>query len=632
MNQKEESPQKGGAEPRGGAESLGNTEPRSGADPSASASGQQGAKKRNPIATLLDFAGPRKVLTYIGCVLSAISMLVSFGPYVCIWLVARDLIVVAPNWAAATNIAMYGWWALGFAVLSILLYFVGLMCTHLAAFRCAANMRKQSTEHLMHVSLGYFDTHASGALRRVVDGCAAETEGLLAHKLPDTAGSIAMIIGMLVLFFVFDWRLGLVCLIPVILSIVCMFYMMGGRGMDFMTKYMDSLVKMNKTGTEYVRGIPVVKVFQQTVYSFKAFHDAIEEFTQLAQDYAVKWCQLPQSLSLTVINGVALFLVPAAILLIPGEGNMATFLANFTFYAIFTAVIPTAMTRVMFMSDAVQSATDAVNRVESVLAAPVISAPKNPQKPASNSVVFDDVSFTYEGSDVPALSHVSFEVPAGSTVALVGPSGGGKTTAASLVPRFWDVDSGSVRMGGIDVRDMDPHDLMERVAFVFQANRLFKQSIFENVRAARPQATREEVMEALHAAQCDDIIEKLPNGIDTVFGSDGVHLSGGEAQRIMLARAILKQAEVVVLDEATAFADPENEALIQKAFAKLAAGRTVLMIAHRLSTVRNADKIIVLSQGEVAEQGTHDELIAAGGIYARMWADYEQAANWKIAS
>lgn len=632
MNQKEESPQKGGAEPRSGAKSLGNTELRSGADPSASASSQQGAKKRNPIATLLDFAGPRKVLTYIGCVLSAISMLVSFGPYVCIWLVARDLIAVAPNWAAATNIAMYGWWALGFAVLSILLYFVGLMCTHLAAFRCAANMRKQSTEHLMHVSLGYFDTHASGALRRVVDGCAAETEGLLAHKLPDTAGSIAMIIGMLVLFFVFDWRLGLVCLIPVILSIVCMFYMMGGRGMDFMTKYMDSLVKMNKTGTEYVRGIPVVKVFQQTVYSFKAFHDAIEEFTKLAQDYAVKWCQLPQSLSLTVINGVALFLVPAAILLIPGEGNMATFLANFAFYAIFTAVIPTAMTRVMFMSDAVQSATDAVNRVESVLAAPVISAPKNPQKPASNSVVFDDVSFTYEGSDVPALSHVSFEVPAGSTVALVGPSGGGKTTAASLVPRFWDVESGSVRMGGIDVRDMDPHDLMECVAFVFQANRLFKQSIFENVRAARPQATREEVMEALHAAQCDDIIEKLPNGIDTVFGSDGVHLSGGEAQRIMLARAILKQAEVVVLDEATAFADPENEALIQKAFARLAAGRTVLMIAHRLSTVRNADKIIVLSQGEVAEQGTHDELIAAGGIYARMWADYEQAANWKIAS
>ncbi len=595
------------------------------------------ARGKGAVGRLLAFAGPRKALTYLGCALSAVSMLVSFGPYVCIWLVARDLIAVAPDWGAATGIASYGWWAFGLATASILIYFAGLMCTHLAAFRCASNMRKRTTDHLMHASLGYFDTHASGALRRVVDGCAAETEGLLAHKLPDTAGSIAMIVGMLVLFFVFDWRLGLACLVAVIISLGCMFYMMGGRGMDFMTRYMESLVKMNKTGTEYVRGIPVVKVFQQTVYSFRAFHDAIEEFTRLAQDYAVKWCQTPQSLSLTIINGVAIFLVPAAILVAPGEGDFARFLANFAFYAIFSAVIPTAMTRVMFMSEAFQSAADAVSRVEEVLAAPVISAPAVPRSPEGNAIRFEDVTFSYEGADASALDHVSFEVPAGATVALVGPSGGGKTTAASLVPRFWDVDAGRVTLGGVDVREMDPHDLMDRVAFVFQANRPFRQTILENVRAARPEAAREEVLAALEAAQCADILEKLPQGADTLVGTGGTHLSGGEVQRLMIARAILKDAPVVVLDEATAFADPENEVKIQAAFKRLARGRdgsarTVLMIAHRLSTVRNADKIVVLDAGRVVEQGTHDELLAAGGLYARMWADYEKSVSWRITS
>ena len=603
----------------------------------ASSSGAGASKTPNPLTQLLGFAGERRMLTYLGCALSAVSMLVSFGPYICIWFVARDLIAVAPNWDAATGIAAYGWWAFGLAVASILIYFAGLMCTHLAAFRCASNMRKRATDHLMHASLGYFDTHASGALRRVVDGCAAETEALLAHKLPDTAGSVAMIIGMLALFFVFDWRLGLACLASVVISLACMFYMMGGRGMDFMTRYMESLVKMNKTGTEYVRGIPVVKVFQQTVYSFRAFHDAIEEFTRLAQDYAVKWCQTPQSLSLTVINGLAMFLAPAAILIASGEDNFAVFLTNFAFYTIFSAVIPTAMTRVMFISDAVQSAADAVTRVSEVLAAPVIEAPSSPKTPQGNAIRFEDVSFTYEGAEQPALDHVSFEVPAGSTVALVGPSGGGKTTAASLVPRFWDTGSGRVEVGGVDVRNIDPHVLMDRVAFVFQANRPFKETILENVRAPRPDASRDEVLEALSAAQCDDILEKLPQGVDTLVGAGGTYLSGGEVQRLMIARAILKDAPVVVLDEATAFADPENEAKIQAAFKRLARGRdgeprTVLMIAHRLSTVRGADKIIVLDQGHVAEQGTHDELVQAGGLYARMWADYERSVSWRISS
>ena len=592
---------------------------------------QKSGEKRGNIAQLLDFAGNRKILTYIGCALSALSMLVSFAPYLCIWLVARDLLAVAPNWSEASNIGNYGWAALVFAIISIVLYFAALMCTHLAAFRCASNMRKQTTEHLMNTALGYFDTHASGALRRVVDGCASETEGLLAHKIPDTAGSLAMIVGMLVLFFIFDWRLGLVCLVPVIISILCMFYMMGGRGMEFMTKYQDALVRMNQTGTEYVRGIPVVKVFQQTVYSFKAFYDAIQDFSHMAREYAVTWCRIPQSLSLTVINGAVVFLIPIVLLLLPGETNWGVFIADVAFYAIFTAIIPTAMTRVMFMSEAAQVSADALQRVKGILKAPIIEPVSEEKMPVDASIVFDRVSFAYEGSDRNALEEVTFSVPSGSTVALVGPSGSGKSSAAALVPRFWDVLQGSVSVGGVDVRAVDPKVLMDKVAFVFQSNRLFKQSILENVRASRPDATREEVLEALHAAQCDDIIAKLPEDIDTVYGAKNVYLSGGEVQRLMLARAILKQADIVVLDEATAFADPENEALIQKAFNKLTQGRTVLMIAHRLSTVRNADCIVVLSEGRVAEQGTHEELLDHGGLYARMWADYERAATWRIA-
>ena len=590
-------------------------------------------KKQSDVAVLLEYAGSYKGLTFLGLGLSALAMILGMAPYICIWLVARDLIAAAPDWTSASGIARYGWMAFGFAVAGIAVYFAALMCTHLAAFRTASNIRKQGMAHLMKTPLGFFDANASGLIRNRLDGAASETETLLAHNLADIVGSTAMVISMIVLMFVFDWRMGASCLLAAVVSIAAMFTMMGGRNARLMAEYQAAQDVMSKAGTEYVRGIPVVKVFQQTVYSFRAFKQAIEDYSAKAKHYQGDVCQVPQSVNLTFTEGAFVFLVPVACVLAPGAlkaGNFAGFVTDFAFYAVFSAVISTALARIMFAASGTMLASTALSRIDQVMSAPMLKITDHPQMPKDNSVEFKDVTFTYDGSEIPALDHVSFRVEPGQTVALVGPSGGGKTTAASLIPRFWDVSSGAVEVGGVDVREADPHVLMDRVAFVFQNDRLFKASILENVRAARPDATRDEVQAALSAAQCGDILEKLPDGMDTVIGTEGTYLSGGEQQRVALARAILKNAPIVVLDEATAFADPENEALIQKAFAVLTKDRTVIMIAHRLSTVVGADKIIVMDKGHVAEEGTHAQLAAAGGLYAKMWADYNQAASWRI--
>lgn len=581
----------------------------------------------------MEYTGNYRGLLYSGLFLSAISMVLGMAPYICIWLVIRDLVSVAPNWTQATEIAQYGWMAFAFAVGGILIYFFALMCTHLAAFRTSSNIRKRGMAHLMKTPLGFFDNNASGLLRNRLDGTASETETLLAHNLADIVGTVAMFIAMLVLMFVFDWRMGAACLLAAVISLLSMFTMMGGKNAKLMQEYQAAQDTMSKAGTEYVRGIPVVKVFQQTVYSFKAFKQAIEDYSEKAEKYTDGVCRMPQSVNLTFTEGAFVFLIPVALFLAPSalnSGNFAGFVTNFAFYAVFSAIISTALAKIMFAASGSMLAQTALKRIDTVMNAPVLEITENPKTPNGNKVEFNDVSFTYEGADHPALSHVSFVAESGQTVALVGPSGGGKTTAASLIPRFWDVSEGAVKVGGIDVREVDPHVLMEHIAFVFQNNRLFKTSIIENVRAARPGASREEVQKALEAAQCMDIIDKLPNGMDTAIGSEGTYLSGGEQQRIALARAILKDAPIVVLDEATAFADPENEVLIQKAFATLTRGKTVIMIAHRLSTVTRADKIIVLDGGQVAEEGTHEELIEKSGLYARMWNEYNQAAKWKI--
>lgn len=592
-------------------------------------------KKQNAIIALLGYAGNYKVLTFIGLTLSAISMLCSIVPYVCIWLVAKDLITAVSDFSKVQNVETYGWIAFGFAVLGIVLYFIGLICTHLAAFRTAENIRKIGMNHIMKAPLGYFDNNASGLIRGRLDSAANDTETLLAHNLADIVGTIVLFVGMVILMFIFDWRMGAACLLSAVISIIAMFSMMGGKNAQLMAEYQAAQDRMTKAGTEYVRGIPVVKIFQQTVYSFKTFKKAIEEYSDKAEYYQAKVCRVPQSINLTFTEGAFIFLVPIAIFLIPGalhSGNFSDFITNFVFYAVFSAIISTSLAKIMFASSGIMLASTALSRIDLVMKAPTLEKCVNPKEPEDNSVVFKDVSFTYTGSSTPALSHISFRVEPGQTVALVGPSGGGKTTAASLIPRFWDVDEGVVAVGNVNVKEIDQHVLMEQVAFVFQNTKLFKTSILENVKIANPNASNDDVMQALKAARCEDIIEKLPNGVNTIIGNEGTYLSGGEQQRIALARAILKNAPIVVLDEATAFADPENEVLIQKALSVLCKDRTVIMIAHRLSTVVNADRIIVLEEGHIIEEGTHKELLDKNGLYHKMWTDYNQAVKWKITS
>lgn len=587
------------------------------------------------VLALLRFAGPRRKLAFVGTFLAALNGVLTVVPLVLVWFVLRDFVAVAPHWELAADAALWAWLAFGAAFLGLAVYFGALMLTHTAAFRVAANMRKRCLAHVARVPLGYFDANASGHLRRVIDGCAGQTEDVIAHKMPDFVASLTAPVAFLVAIFSFDWVMGLVCLVPVIVSFFAMWWMMGreveGGGRHFMALYQNALNRMSTAATEYVRGIPVVKVFQQTVHSFRAFHEAIVDYRDMATNY-VRSCRMPQVAQLTAINGTFAVLVPAAILLAYHASDFGLFFTDFLFYVVFSALTTTMMSKVMYSSEAVMMAEDSMRRVMEVLAvSPLTEAsPESAEHPADASVSLEDATFTYPGTDAAAVDGVTLAIPAGATVALVGPSGGGKTTAASLIPRFWDVERGRVLVGGADVRQVPTAELMDTVAFVFQNDRLFKGTIADNIRLGRPDATDQEVAAAARAAQCDDILAKFPDGLATRVGSDGVYLSGGECQRVALARAILKDAPVIVLDEATAFADPENEALIQRALAHLTKGKTVLMIAHRLSTVVGADRIAVLDEGSVVEQGTHKELLEAGGLYARMWADYNQAAQWKI--
>ena len=585
-------------------------------------------KKQSSLARILGYAGGHRNLTLLGCILSALSAVLGLIPYVCVWLAARDVLETWPALTGVSGSARWGWTAVWTAVISIALYFAALMSTHIAAFRTARNIRRAAMAHVLKLPLGFFTGSQSGRLRKLIDDNAGLTEDLLAHKLPDLAGTIVTPVAAVLMLFLFDWKMGLLCLLTMVLALLSMCLMMGGKNAGFFHRYQKEIERMSGEAVEYVRGIPVVKMFQQTVYSFKAFYAAIRDYSDLASQYAMS-CRVGQTCFLTFINGAFALLIPAALLLASG-GDVRAVLVNFIFYALFAPACGQMINRIMYMSEAVMEADEAVGRLDEILSQKPMENTGIEKQPADAAVSFDHVTFTYPGADRPALSDVSFSVRPGQVTALVGPSGGGKTTAASLIPRFWDADSGAVSIGGVNVKEMATEDLMKQTAFVFQDTRLFKESLLENIRAARPDASREEVLSAAHAAQCDDILEKLPQGLDTVVGARGVYLSGGEQQRIALARAILKDAPIVVLDEATAFADPENEHQIQKAFEALIRNKTVLMIAHRLSTVQDADHIIVLSGGKIAEQGSHESLLAQHGVYAAMWEDYQRSARWKV--
>lgn len=585
-------------------------------------------KKSNSFSELMSFAGKHKYLTYASWLLSAVSAVLALLPFVYIWFIIKEVIEVYPDFQNAEHIVHNGWMAVGFAIGSMIIYFGGLMCSHLSAFRVATNIRKTTMKHITELPLGFMQEMGSGRVRRIVNESSAATETYLAHQLPDMVGAVATPIAMIVMLFLFDWRFGLVSLIPAVLAFAAMFKMIGPKMAEDMKAYQDAMEDMNNEAVEYVRGVPVVKTFGQTVFSFKRFKASIDNYYKFCISYTKK-CRTPMLLFTTAINSTFAFLIVTALIMTKGSAEDGVLL-NFIFYTIFTPIIATTLSKVMYMSENIMIVDDALQRIHSVLDIEPLPEPEHPKQPKDYSVEFRNVTFRYRNAETDAVKNATFKIRQGQTIALVGPSGGGKTTVAGLISRFFDVCDGSITIGDVNVKDIGKAVLAQTVSFVFQDSRLLKASILENVRLSNPQATREQVEEALHLAQCDDIIAKLPDGINTVIGTKGVYLSGGEQQRIAIARVILKDSPILVLDEATAFADPENEILVQKAFENLARNKTVVMIAHRLTTVKHADCIYVLKDGEISEYGTHDSLYEKNGLYAKMWNDYQTSIAWKV--
>lgn len=586
-------------------------------------------KKQSNLSRLLDYAGKYRILTYLSWMFSAVSALLALVPFWYIWRILKEIIEVAPRYENAVHVTQYGWMAVAAAIASVLVYITGLMCSHLAAFRIATNLRLSMTNHVAVLPLGVIEQFGSGKLRRIISETAGATETYLAHQLPDKAKAMATIVGLLALLLIFDWRLGLLSLVPVALAFLVMTRMTGAKMQEKMTQYQNALADMSNEAVEYVRGIPVVKTFGQTVFSFKKFKQTIDNYERWVVAYT-KQLRWPMTFYTLAVNSVFVFLIAGGFVLSYG-GADNEMLLNILFYIIITPVISLTLTKLMFMSENGMIVQDAINRIDSVLQSPGLSQPTVPQHPKDNSVVLSHVTFSYDGTKN-ALEDVSLSISAGQTAAFVGPSGGGKTTLAALIARFFDPQSGSISIGGVNVKNIEKNELMDTISFVFQNSHLIKGSILDNVRMGKPDASEEEVMAALKAAQCMDIVEKFPDGVHTIIGSQGIYLSGGETQRLTIARAMLKNAPVLILDEATAFADPDNETKVQAAFNELVVGRTVIMIAHRLTTVVNADLIFVLKDGHLEESGSFAELSGQkNSLFGTMWENYQKSVRWKVA-
>lgn len=585
-------------------------------------------KKESSLSKLFAYAGKFRYLTIASWILSVVSAWLALVPFYYIWRIMKEVLSVAPDFGKAAHLKEYGWAAVGFAILSMLVYVFALMCSHLAAFRVQANIRTSLMRHILTLPMGFLDKDGTGKIRKIVNESSAATETYLAHQLPDQAGAIATPAGLLVLLMVFDFRLGLLSLIPVVAAFLIMGTMTGQRMKDKMEEYQNALDEMSSEAVEYVRGIPVVKTFGQSVFSFKRFQASIRKYEKWTIAYT-KEMRIPMTVYTTVINAVFAVLI-AATFFFTRNGADNTFLLNLLFYIIITPIITVTMNKIMYSSENQLIVADAISRIESILEKKPLPETAHAQEPENNSITFENVSFRYEDAGRDALHQINLAIKEGEHVAFVGPSGGGKTTLASLVARFFDITEGRILIGNKDVKEIPSKQLMDMVSFVFQDSKLLKTSILENVRMGKKDATREEVMQALKEAQCEDIIAKLPDGIDTVIGSSGTYVSGGEAQRLSIARAMLKNAPILILDEATAFADPDNEAKVQEAFSRLSKGKTVIMIAHRLSSIVDADRICVLKDGSIAEEGTHETLLQKNGVYAHMWEEYNKSVQWKV--
>lgn len=587
-------------------------------------------QKNNGIKRLLEFTGNKRGVLNLSRILSGISAIFILGPFLCVYFAARDLVDVFTGSPLDTeSLVRWGIIALALELIGLLLYFCALLCSHVAAFHTEKNLKMAALKHLAKMPMGYFDTNPSGKLRKIIDENSFQTETFIAHQLPDLVGAQVTMVISLILMLIFDWRVGVPLLLLFGIGFFLQSSLMGKEGMKLMQTYQDSLETMNHEAVEYIRGISVLKVFGQTVQSITKFNDAIKSYRKFALAYTMS-CKKGMVAFNSVINSSFLVLVPTALIIGLVSSDLVGFTQSFLFYVIFSPACAVMLNKILYMTSYKMQAEESMRRIDMILTAKTQEETNQPKPPKSYDVVFEDVTFSYETAEQPAISNLSFIAKTGTTTALVGHSGSGKSTTASLIPRFYDAGEGKIKIGGVDIQEIAHKDLMQMVAFVFQNPKLFKDSLLENIRAGRPNATREEVLQAAHMAQCDDILAKFPQGIDTVVGSKGVYLSGGETQRIAIARAILKNAPIIVLDEATAYADPENEQQIQQAFEGLTKGKTVIMIAHRLSTIQDADQILVMKQGKLAEQGTHTSLVEQNGEYARMWENYTKTTQWHI--